>query len=132
MLRDSAFAAVLIIASGVDIRSRTVPKAVLLALLAVGLIGVSLTALAWAALIFVLMFGTALACPDLGGGDVKFGTMCAFVLGDSKILFALLMGLMICMIWAALYCFIRHKPLRGTSMPLVPFLSFGCLLINFL
>lgn len=131
MIRDILFATVLIYAAATDIRTRTVPNHVLLLLLAVGLIGVSWASIEWALIVFALLFLTALIS-NLGGGDVKFSTLCAFVMGDSKILWALLLGLSACIPAVALYCLLQHKPIKGTSFPLVPFLSAGCLTMMFL
>lgn len=129
MIRRLLFAAVLIYASVTDIRTRTVPVHVLLFLFVIGLIGISLSSFTWALIVFVLLFSTAMVFPDFGGGDVKFGAMCAFVMGNSKVLSALLLGLLASIPAITFYCSVKHKPIKGTSFPLVPFISLGCLIM---
>lgn len=121
------FSGILLYASAVDLRSRIVPNHVLILLFITGMIHADLYSLQGSALAFVPMFTAALFFDSLGGGDIKFAALCGFVMG-LPVLYALLIGLTAFMVGHPLYCRFRQKPIKGTSLPLVPFLTFGCLI----
>jgi Flp pilus assembly protein protease CpaA len=129
ILKTAVFAAVLLYASAVDIRTRTVPWHVLGLLFGCGLIGAGTYSLAGAALAFLPLFITALLSPGLGGGDVKLGALCGFVMGP-PVLFGLVGGMAGFLMFLPLYCRARQLPMKGTSLPLVPFIAAGCLVVQ--
>ena len=126
VIQGALFAAVLAYASVIDIRTRTVPNRIHALLLLTGLLTVSLSSVLWALTLFSVFFIVALAT-DIGGGDVKLAGMCGFVLGKAAVP-SLLAGLTAFVVFTVMYCIIRRKPIKGTSLPLVPFIAFGCLL----
>ena len=128
-MKQLLFSGILLYASAVDARCQIVPNHVLILLFITGMIHAGMYSLQGLALAFLPLYTAALLSPSLGGGDVKFAALCGFVMG-MPVLYALLIGLTIFLIGHPLYCRFRQKPIKGTSLPLVPFLAFGCLIIS--
>lgn len=113
---------ILIFASFYDIRTHTVPDAVHLFILLVGLIEVSLLPAVSGFLLVPLPFMLAamFKTGSIGGGDIKLMAACGFVLGVSRGFTASFIGLVLAVLVNGV-----HKR-RNRPFPLVPYLTAGC------
>lgn len=64
----------------------------------------------------------------VGGGDIKLAAALGFAYGPSKILFILLLASVLCL--PAAGYFSRNKKGRPVSLPFVPFMAAGCLVLT--
>lgn len=124
-LKPACFAAVCVYASVLDVMTRTVPKRVCLLLLLTGLIGADLSSVTGFVLAAVPLVVTAVIRKDFGGGDVRFGALCGWVLQGANGLAGLATGAVLCLLTAP---FLRRRA-GWETIPLVPFLSAGCVAV---
>lgn len=130
MLKIVLFLTVLSLASIVDIRHKTVPTMVHIALFTVGFIDISIAS--WVGLVatFLPLFIVALIYPlgSIGGGDVKISALIGFCMGGMNGLISMLIGFSIAVIIIPIKNKITKQPRRITPSPfaLVPFLTAGC------
>ena len=132
-IKGGIFAALLFIASIVDIRKRTIPGEICLLLACTGLILFDSSKL-FGVLVALPFFIAALVSDGMGGGDVKLAAAGGIVLGFYSGIAAVIIGLFAMLLFYTGY-FIVQK-LRGRerekSLPLAPFLSVGFLAVYFL
>ena len=125
------FFSVLVYASYIDVKTRTVPNRIYILLLLTGLITISLPSLTGFIMTGLpLLISALVPKTELGGGDVKFGAMCGFVLKGTTGLTALLFGLIVCFVSVPIFCKVTQRSIKGTRIPLIPFLSAGCVLTS--
>ena len=127
------FLALLLWASAIDIRTRTLPDRlhVFIALISLivfqpgNLFGIA------TALPFLFM---AMVCGGIGGGDIKLMAASGLVLGFSYGILAQIMGLSLLLIYYGCYYLVQRG--RGKriqrSFPLAPFLAAGCICSYFM
>ncbi len=130
VIKSIVFVIILIFASRQDLKQMQVSNWYSIALLVVGLIGVSFDSLIGAVVCFSVFFLVAMLT-NLGGADVKIAGACGFVLGTLPSLVAMLIGLILSVIiQTAILIFKKH----GTKQqfPLVPYLTFGCIVVTIL
>ncbi len=124
---------ILLYASVTDIKTRRVPDSVSLMLLILAFVDMDMTSLPsmliGAATVFIPQLALAVIRPDraIGGADLKISTALAFLLGATRGIFALVVGMLIAVIYMAIYNKVNGKDQKG-SFPLVPFLSVGATL----
>lgn len=120
----------LIYASVKDIRTREVPDCVSVMVMILGLCGITAgdlpSMLMGFALVFLPQFIPAMIRPDkaLGGADIKLSSAAAFLLGASRGVAALIMGLLLAVVIIPIIRKIKQLP-QNEPFPLVPFLSVG-------
>lgn len=123
-MKELLFILVLLYASAIDIRKRIVPHHVLLLLAGIGCIHFTFESILGGSLLFLIFFLSALLKEGIGGGDVKLAGMCGWVLGLDG-LPAMIIGL----VPACGYMIYRQKvQKKPPGIPLVPFLTFGCII----
>lgn len=125
---------VLVYASVSDLTFREVDDFVWVIVLSLALANITETGifsmLVGAAAVFIIQIGTVLFSEKraYGGADIKLSTSLAFLLGCTRGLLALILGLGTAVIFMMIY-----RKLRGTenkkAFPLVPFLSFGAMVM---
>lgn len=126
MIKTFLFLLVLVLASAVDIRLKTVPTSVHIVLFAIGLIEISLYSWIGFFLTFLPLFFTAMIFHGkLGGGDVKLSGMIGFCMGGLHGLFAVIIGLILGIIIQSV---ITKFKKQSSPFALVPYLSAGCLI----
>jgi Flp pilus assembly protein protease CpaA len=116
------FLAVIGYASVLDIMTRIIPNRVYFLLLLTGLLQADLSSVTGLILTTVPLLITAAIRKDFGGGDVRFGTLCGFVLKGTNGLAGLAIGSACCLLAVP----IIRKFVKWDKIPLVPFLSAGC------
>lgn len=122
---------ILTYASFTDIKTKTIPDKVHVLIILVGLININpLNSIA--GLVFVpipFLITALLKGGGIGGGDVKL--MCAngFFLGVKDGFIGSFLGLVIAIIFNAVYYKIKNKD-KNISFPLAPYLSIGCFLTH--
>ena len=119
------FLAVIGYASVLDIMTRIIPLRVYLLLLLTGLIQTDFPSVTGLILTAIPLFITAAIRKDFGGGDVKFGILCGFVLKGTNGLAGLALGSVFCLLAVP----IIRRFVHWDKIPLVPFLSAGCAVI---
>jgi len=134
------------VASVIDIKTKTIPNMLVLAMLAgwvlvivphlfintdstINLLWDSLLGFAVCAAMFLIIY--IISRKGLGGGDVKFMAVAGLYLGLSGVLPATLYGTILAAL-AGLILIILKKIGRKDSIPLVPFLYIGILITLFL
>jgi len=131
-IKGGIFAALLLTASVIDIRKRTIPDTVCLLI---------------ACTCFILfeplkLFGILAALPFLlaaifpggmGGGDVKLAAASGLVLGMAGGVAAVIIGLAAMLLFYAGYYVVQklRGRIRQKTLPLAPFLSIGCIAVYF-
>jgi Flp pilus assembly protein protease CpaA len=115
------FFAVLGYASVLDVTTRIIQNRVYLLLLLTGLLQADFSSVTGLILTVVPLLITAAIRKDFGGGDVKFGALCGFVLKDTNGLAGLAIGSVFCLFAVP----IVRKYVKWEKIPLVPFLSAG-------
>lgn len=125
LLQTICFVAVLLFASYIDIKKRTVPTYIHVLLFVIGFFTVSRYSFIGCVLGLVCTAVPALVKEDLGGGDVKICASCGFVIG-LYILPALIIGMLLAIVTISIAKTIRHKEI--TSFALVPWISAGCII----
>lgn len=130
LLKATLLLGIFLIASVCDIKERKVEDYVPIMLILIGFINISPTVLfdrAMAfAVSFALMFVIAIISNNkIGGADVKFIPACFFILGATKGIFGLIIGLL----FAVTGTLIRNKVKKSNdkTLPLIPYLSTGFL-----
>ncbi len=131
VLKATLIFAVFLYASICDIQERKVEDYVPIMLLLVGFINISpniLFSRAMAfAISFALMFVIAIITGNkIGGADVKYVPACFFILGASRGILGLVVGLL----FAVIGTLIRNKIKKSEdkTLPLIPYLSAGFLI----
>jgi leader peptidase (prepilin peptidase)/N-methyltransferase len=126
------FSLLLLYAANSDIRTREVSDTVHLMIGITGLIGITIEQVVPMLLGFVLiplpLFITSIIKKDsIGGADIKLMAASAFLLGLEKGLIALMIGLLLAIVCTII---IRKTKKQGIkeAIPLVPYLSIGCLI----
>lgn len=120
-LRCTLLCHILILAGAADIATREIPDAFHLLIAIVGLIGFQPFSALWGFLLVPLPFlVAALKTGKIGGGDVKLMAASSFVLGVCGGFRMMFWGLATALLWNLVIC--RGKD----SIPLAPFLAFGC------
>ncbi|MFI3327469.1 MAG: hypothetical protein R3Y35_15050, partial [Clostridia bacterium] len=69
---------------------------------------------------------------NLGGADVKITAAIAFALGTVPTLIALLIGLSFSLIFEAIISVRKKENVLKRHYPLVPYISFGCMVVMIL
>ncbi|WP_041272699.1 prepilin peptidase [Desulfitobacterium hafniense] len=133
LLQGGFFTALLAAASFWDIRKRIIPDTLCLGVALTGFL-VFQPANLWgifAALPFLL---AALIWGGTGGGDIKLMAAVGLVLGFSKGMTALILGLSGLLLFHGAYAIIQKLRRRTVpkAYPLAPFLTFGCLSAYFI
>ena len=93
-----------------------------------------LRGLIWAAAIFFFLELICFMLNDLsglGGGDVRLLMSMAYFFGDDRILYVMLWGFSLFLLFVTFLCLWKRKMLRGMVFPLGPFLCLAFLLIYF-
>jgi Flp pilus assembly protein protease CpaA len=116
------FLAVIGYASVFDVTTRIIPNRVYLLLLLTGLLQAELSSVTGLILTAVPLLITAAIRKNFGGGDVKFGALCGFVLKGTNGMAGLALGSVFCLLAVP----IIRKFVKWGKVPLVPFLSAGC------
>ena len=132
----AGFCSLLVVLATVDVNERIVPNRLVVP--AAGFVLVAHTALepsvkwlAWALVASGVLFLAGLANPTgLGMGDVKLALLLGAMLGP-MVAAAVVLGLFAAIVPAALLVFRRGVSARKTTVPLVPFLSFGAVVALF-
>lgn len=123
------YALILMYASYVDIRTKTIPDKVHVLILLVSLIKVNLIYSMLGFLIVPLPFfiTALLKGGGIGGGDVKFMAASGFLLGIKGGFIAIVIGLLLALSINAIVYKVKSKD-KNISFPLAPYLSVGCFL----
>lgn len=120
-LRSILLCQVLIMAGACDAATYEIPDFLHLLIAMTGLIGFqTLPALLGFALVPLPFLAAAVKTDKIGGGDVKLMAASGFALGVTGGVWMMIWGLFMGLLWNA--AFRREKP----SIPLAPFLAFGC------
>lgn len=125
-IKGTALLLIFLYAAVSDIQTRHLSDGISVMVLLVGLIDVSveriLVNFVSALAVFLFMFGCAVFSKNkIGGADVKFITANTFVLGFSKGVFGLAIGLILSVIGTA----VRNKisKINDKTLPMIPYLS---------
>ena len=114
----------LILAGAADIAAREIPDAFHLLIAMAGLIGFQpVSALAGFLVVPLPFLIAALKTGKIGGGDVKLMAASGFALGVSGGFWMMFWGLLMALLWNA-----SMRQGKG-SLPLAPFLAFGCFVV---
>ena len=130
LIKLGVLIALLLYASVKDIKSREVPDSISGMMLILGLVGITAGDLPsmflGMALVFLPQYLSAIINPAkaLGGADIKLSSAAAFLLGASKGLFALIVGLTLSVITVPIVRKVKKLP-KNQPFPLVPFLAVG-------
>lgn len=125
IVKGFLFAEVLLVAAFHDIRTRTVPDAIHLLILLMGLIRLNPLQSVLGLIVVPLPF-YIVACwkeNNIGGGDIKFVAACGFFLGIERGYVGSLIGLIIAVLISGLIAWIKKD--KAVSIPLVPYLGVG-------
>ncbi len=107
-----------------DIATREIPDAFHLLIAMAGLIGLQpMSALAGFLVVPLPFLAAALKTGKIGGGDVKLMAASGFALGVSGGFWMMFWGLLMALLWNA------SMRQRKDSLPLAPFLAFGCFVV---
>ena len=133
-IKGVIFLQILLYASVSDIQTHEVKDFVSVLIFITGFIGVALTDIPMMILSALAIGGILLICAmvsgnRLGGADVKLSAACVFLLGFSKSIAGLIIGLLVSVI-ANLIIQKRNKT-KNQPFPLVPYLSIGFMLMYF-
>lgn len=135
LLKGIIFMQILLFASVSDIQTHRVKDFISVLILITGFIGVTLSDIPVMILSSLFIGGMLFVCAvvsgnRLGGADVKLSAACAFLLGFSKSIAGLVIGLflaIICNIYLS-----RKSKTKGEAFPLVPYLSIGFMAMYFI
>lgn len=131
-IKFAVLAAILLYAGVKDIREREVPDFVSVMLLILGLVCIEIgdlpAMLVGAGVVLLPQLIVAMVTPQrmIGGADIKLSTAAAFLLGASRGLLALALGMILSIVIVPIRRKIKHQP-NGTAFPLIPYLSVGIL-----
>ncbi len=134
LVKGTAFLLILMFASVCDIQTHEVRDFVSVMIVLVALIGVEMTNLPTMLIggcaIFAFLFVCAMVSGNrFGGADVKLSAACAFLLGFQKSILGLIIGLFLAVICN--FIIERKSKIKEKPFPLVPYLSFGFMLMYF-
>ena len=125
----------LLYASVSDIQTHEVKDFISVLIFITGFIGVTLSDIPMMLFSGLAIGGVLLICAmvsgnRLGGADVKLSAACAFLLGFSKSIAGLVIGLFLAII-CNIYFSYKNKT-KGKAFPLVPYLSIGFMAMYFI
>ena len=125
-IKGCIYLLILIYASLIDIKTKTIPDKVHIAIILIGIIGAGITKLI-AALIIPIPFiiTTLIKGNGIGGGDIKFMAANGFLLGMRGGFAGSIIGLLLAVVVNTVYYKVKKKD-KGISFPLAPYLSTGC------
>ena len=134
LVKGIIFMLILLYASVSDIQTHEVKDFVSVLIFVIGFIGVISSEIPKMFLSGLAVGGMLLICAAvsrnrLGGADVKLSAACSVLLGFSKSIAGLIIGLFL-----AIICniYFSHKAkIKGKAFPLVPYLSIGFMLMYF-
>ena len=126
---------ILLYASVSDIQTHEVKDFISVLIFITGFIGVTLSDIPMMLFSGLAIGGVLLICAmvsgnRLGGADVKLSAACAFLLGFSKSIAGLVIGLFLAII-CNIYFSHKNKT-KGKAFPLVPYLSIGFMAMYFI
>lgn len=135
LLKGIIFMQTLLFASVSDIQTHEVKDFISVLILITGFIGATLSDIPVMILSSFFVGGMLFVCAvvsgnRLGGADVKLSAACAFLLGFSKSIAGLVIGLfiaVICNIYLS-----RKSKTKGEAFPLVPYLAIGFMAMYFI
>lgn len=121
-----AFCIILIAASIIDIRTRTVPDMIHILILLAGLPGIHPVRSVIGFIVVPLPFLAAafLKPGSIGGGDIKLMAACGFFMGAVGGIQAMMAGLMLAVLVQGILLCRREEPFA-----LVPYLTIGCMVV---
>lgn len=117
------FTFLLLVASVIDIKKRLVPDALCVLIALTAAISFSPQDL-WGIAVALPFLLAAIFDGGMGGGDIKLMAAAGPVLGLPTGIFASIVGLSLVLVYSAFYKICKKKQVR--AVPLVPFLSVGC------
>lgn len=125
---------ILLYASVSDIQTHEVKDFISVLIFITGFIGVTLSDIPMMLFSGLAIGGVLLICAmvsgnRLGGADVKLSAACAFLLGFSKSIAGLVIGLFVSVIVNLIIQ--KQRKLKNQPFPLVPYLSIGFMLMYF-
>jgi prepilin signal peptidase PulO-like enzyme (type II secretory pathway) len=132
-VKGMILALLLLYASLSDLKTRRVSDCVSIMIFILSLVGFEAanlpSMLIGAMIVFIPQFALAIIRPSraCGGADLKISTAIAFMLGEGKGVFALIVGMLLAVIVMAIYNKV-NAPNQKEAFPLVPFLSIGAML----
>ena len=134
LLKGIVLLQILLYASVSDIQTHEVKDFVSVLIFITGFIGVTLSDIPMMLFSGLAIGGVLLICAmvsrnRLGGADVKLSAACAFLLGFSKSIACLVIGLFVSVIVNLIIQ--KQKKLKNQPFPLVPYLSIGFMLMYF-
>ena len=135
LLKGIILLQILLYASVSDIQTHEVKDFISVLIFITGFIGVTLSDIPMMLLSGLAIGGVLLICAmvsgnRLGGADVKLSAACAFLLGFSKSIAGLVIGLFLAII-CNIYFSHKNKT-KGKAFPLVPYLSIGFMAMYFI
>ena len=135
LLKGIILLQILLYASVSDIQTHEVKDFVSVLIFITGFIGVTLSDIPMMLFSGLAIGGALLICAmvsgnRLGGADVKLSAACAFLLGFSKSIAGLVIGLFLAII-CNIYFSYKNKT-KGKAFPLVPYLSIGFMAMYFI
>lgn len=135
LLKGIILLQILLYASVSDIQTHEVKDFVSVLIFITGFIGVTLSDIPMMLFSGLAIGGVLLICAmvsgnRLGGADVKLSAACAFLLGLSKSIAGLVIGLFLAII-CNIYFSHKNKT-KGKAFPLVPYLSIGFMAMYFI
>jgi len=135
LLKGIILLQILLYASVSDIQTHEVKDFISVLIFITGFIGVTLSDVPMMLLSGLAIGGMLLICAmvsgnRLGGADVKLSAACAFLLGFSKSIAGLVIGLFLAII-CNIYFSHKNKT-KGKAFPLVPYLSLGFMAMYFI
>ncbi len=121
MMYTVGFVLIMLIATICDIRTRTIPDSIHIAIIVIAIITTNLNM--WAMLILTLPFliVAIISKGSFGGGDIKFIAVCSLYLGLYRGIGGLIVALLIALV--------VNKILKNKEFPLVPYLTIGYLMV---
>lgn len=135
LLKGIILLQILLYASVSDIQTHEVKDFVSVLIFITGFIGVTISGIPMMFLGGLAIGGMLLICAlisknRLGGADVKLSAACAFLIGFSKSIVGLVIGLLLAII-CNIYFSHKNKT-KGKAFPLVPYLSLGFMAMYFI
>ena len=135
LLKGIILLQILLYASVSDIQTHEVKDFISVLIFITGFIGVTLSDIPMMLFSGLVIGGMLLICAmvsgnRLGGADVKLSAACAFLLGFSKSIAGLVIGLFLAII-CNIYFSHKNKT-KGKAFPLVPYLSIGFMAMYFI
>lgn len=135
LLKGIILLQILLYASVSDIQTHEVKDFVSVLIFITGFIGVTLSDIPMMLFSGLAIGGVLLICAmvsgnRIGGADVKLSAACAFLLGFSKSIAGLVIGLFLAII-CNIYFSHKNKT-KGKAFPLVPYLSIGFMAMYFI